>query len=307
MNIEFDFSQIRTTEFGVGHKVGEDMRYSLLPVDDTVQAALRREAEAMATRISQETADPPHFDPAEKYGNNEYLVLPLQHELAASLAEFHEADHLSSNTPQLENLRSTISYFLRGTDTDGRRLTALNRASQFKATLGRQGRLIAWLSDSLHVISDPVMQLNAGFDIVIDEEFIHILHPASFRALGGVDEAIAESVPRNIEAISQEASFVDWTNVEMYATSHSRAANLLASIRTQGYAENLDKTELEALCKRIGVALDTSQGQVVVPNDQILPFLEVVDRRRYDIGLVPSTPEQYRASSRTRVAGGRNN
>ena len=301
MNIEFDMSQILATEFGVGQKVDEIVRYSLLPADNTVQTALHREAESTLASIAQETADPPYYDPAEKYGTNEYLVLPLHHELAASLAELHEVDNLSLSTPQLQHLRSAFCYFLRGTDSNGRRLIALNRAAQFKSTLGRQGRLMLLLSDALHVISDPVMQLNAGFDIVIDSEFVHILHPASFRALGNVDEAIAQAVPRNIEAISQVASYVDWSDIEEYAVSHSRAASLLASIRTQGYAEKLDRAALESLCKRTGVLFDTSQGQIAVPEEQILPFLEIIDRRRYEIGLVPKTPEQYRASSRTRV------
>ena len=308
MNVNFDISHNVTAEFGVGQREGAIVQYSLMPVDHTVQDALLREAESTVTSISQattgiaqRTANAPHFDPSEKYGNKEYVVLPLQHELAASLAELHEADNLSLTTPQLESLRNAHCYFLRGTDNNGRRLTALNRASQFKATLGRQGRLLMLFSDALQVIPDPVMQLNTGFDIVIDSEFIHILHPASFRALGNIDEAIAEAVPQNVRAISQDAFFVDWSNIEEYAASHSRAANLLASIRTQGYAENLDTAALQSLCRRTGVALDTSQGQIVVPTEQIMPFLEVIDRRRYEVGLVPNRPEQYKASSRTRV------
>ena len=301
MNIEFDTSQIRTAEFGVGQRLGETIQYTLLTADDTVQDALVKEAESALASIGGISANPPHFDPAEKYGGNEYLILPLHHELSASLAELHEADNLSLNTPELQRLRGAFCYFLRGTDSSGRRLTALNRASQFKATLGRQGRLMMLLSDALHVIPDPVMQLNAGFDIVMDSEFIHIFHPSSFRTLGNVDEAIAEAVPRNVDAISQAASYVDWSNIEEYAVGHSRGASLLASIRTHGYAENLDKAELERLCTRTGVRIETSGGQIAVPKGQILPFLEVIDRRRYEIGLVPNTPEQYKASSRTRV------
>lgn len=303
MNIEFDMSQILTAEFGVGQRIGETNQYSLLPADDTVQDSLVREAGNALATIGDMPDNPPQFDPAEKYGGSEYLVLPLDHELCASLAELHEADSLSLNTPDVQRLQRASCYFLRATDDNGRRLSALNRASQFKATLGKQGRLMALLSDSLHVISDPVMQLSAGFDIVMDSELVHILHPASFRSLGNVDEKIAQAVPRNIEAISQAASYVDWTNIKEYASDHSRAASLLASIRTQGYAGNLDKAALEWLCARTGVLIDTSGGHISVPDGQILPFLEVLDRRRYEIGLVPDTPEQYRASSRARVGG----
>ena len=137
MNVDFDISEIQTTEFGVGQKVGDGVHYSLLPADDTVQAALRQEAESILNNISQETSNTPHFDPAEKYANNEYLVLPLQHEWAASLAELHEADHLSLNSPQLNDLRTAFCYFLRGTDNDGRRLTALNQSVSVQSHVGK--------------------------------------------------------------------------------------------------------------------------------------------------------------------------
>ena len=42
MNIEFDTTQIRTVEFGVGQRLGETIQYTLLPADDTVQDALLR-------------------------------------------------------------------------------------------------------------------------------------------------------------------------------------------------------------------------------------------------------------------------
>ena len=303
MNIKFEISPTNTTEFGVGLRVGEAVRYLLFPVDSTVQEALRGEAQVMLNDVAQKATAPRQYDPAEKYGNREYLVLPLNHELSATLAKFHEADNLSMRTPELQLLRRAFCYFMRGTDRSGRRLSALNRASQFKATLGKQNRLMTLDSDALRVIPDPVMQLNAGYDIVIDSENVHIFHPASFRTLGNVDEAVAQAVPRNVEAISQAAYFVDWSNIREYATEHPRAASLLASIRTQGFAENLDKDAVKALCQSTGVTLDISNGNFSVPDGQIMLFLEVIDRRRYEIGLVPNTPEQYKASSRTRVGG----
>lgn len=300
MNVEFDMSQNRAIQFGVGRKAGEEFQYSILAANPDVQEALREEAQAMLGRIEQETRSPKLYDPAEKYGNDEYLVLPLDHELSTSLAEFHSADNLLPSKPKLQVLKSASCYFMRGTDKSGRSLTALNRAAQFKATLGKQARMVL-VSDTLRVVPDPVVQLNAGFDIVIDSKQIHIFRPASFRSLGGVEEAIAQAVPRNVRAISEAAGFVQWSNIGEYATCRPRAASLLASINSQGFAVDLDKERLEALCERTGVLLDTSQGKISVAVGQIIPFLEVIDRRRYGINLVPSTPEQYKASSRTKV------
>ena len=140
-------------------------------------------------------------------------------------------------------------------------------------------------TDALGIVDGPIFQLNADFDVIVDSDTVHIIHPNSFKLLGEIEEAIAEAVPHNVAAIAQAATYVDWANVEDYAASHSRAASLLASIRTNGYAENLDKSALESLCKGTGVSLEDVQGKIVVSDEQILPFLEVVDRRRYEIGV----------------------
>ena len=301
MNVNFDIGQFETTEFGVGQRSDQPLQYSMVPIDDSAQTALRREAELTLSRIEKAEQDPPQFDPAEKYAGHEYLILPVGHDLAVSLMQLHEADNLPIRTPRRQDLQSASAYFLRGTDSSGRRLTAINRAAQFKSTLGRQGRLMTIFSDALHVVDDPIMQLNAGFDIVIDSEHIHILHPSSFRLLANVDDEIAQAVPRNIAAVASAAPFVNWGNIEDYAIEHPRAASLLASIRTQEFAFNIDRTALTGLCASQGILLDESTGSIEVDEVHILGFLEVIDRRRYQIGLVPNTPEHYKAASRTRV------
>ena len=50
MNIKFEISPTNTTEFGVGLRVGEAVRYLLFPVDSTVQEALRGEAQVYVER-----------------------------------------------------------------------------------------------------------------------------------------------------------------------------------------------------------------------------------------------------------------
>ena len=241
----------------------------------------------------------------KKYASEEYLTLPVDDDLAMRLKDLHQTPNLSLPSDYLDWITKSFCYFARLYDHQGRRLTAIRRATQFKGALNKQNRILSLGTDALRIVERPIFQLNTDFDIVVDSELIHIIHPTSFKLLGQIEEAIAEAVPRNVAAISQAAFYVDWSNIEEYAGGHSRAASLLSSIRTQGYAENLDQAELESLCSRTGVVLDKSGGNIAVPEGQILPFLEVIDRRRYEIGLVPNTPEQYRASSRTRVGGSR--
>ena len=303
MNLDFDLEHIVTTEFGVGETTEGNRDFVSVPVDLQVQEVLAELARSTSGSIDQDKMSAPHFDPAEKYANREYVVLPLDSDLAAPLTEFHRTDKLDLVTPQLDRLRQSFCYFSRFTDTQNRRLTALRRASQFKAIIGKQNRLISLVADTLRTIQDPVFQLNADFDVLVDSELIHIVHPESFRILSQIDAAIAEAVPRNIQSIQTSLPYVDWVDIEKYGIGHSRAAGLLASIRTRRYADNLNRDAFIALCRKTGVEVDASQNQVVIPEGQVMAFLEVLDRRRYEVNLVSDRPEQYRASSRERLGG----
>ena len=132
MRIEFDYSQIRSIQFGVGRMEGAKVQFYIIAADDRVQDALRDEAREVLCRDILETTDPRPYDPAEKYESEEYLVLPLEHELSTSLARLHNSVNLVLIPPRLEVFEGAFSYFMRGTDKYGRRLTALNRAAQFK-------------------------------------------------------------------------------------------------------------------------------------------------------------------------------
>ena len=303
MNLNFDTENVETTEFGVGRDIGSDRTYAVVPIDLEVQTTIQEMVEATTQKSKAIVDSPSTFDPAEKYANSEYLTLPIDDDLACRLREFHETPNLRIANDYLDWITKCFCYFARLRDVDGRQLTALRRAAQFKGALKKQNRILSLGTDALRIVENPIFQLNADFDVIVDTDTVHIMHPGSFKILGQIEDAIAEAVPRNVEIISQAVTYVEWANVKEYATTHTRGASLLASIRTNGYADNLDKPALEALCKATGVLLENAQGKIVVPEQHILPFLEVVDRRRYEIGLVAETCERYRASSRTRVGG----
>ena len=303
MSISFDLDNVDVAEFGVGRNVGAERRYAMLPIHLDVQRTIQGMVAATSQKMEASAEPPSVFDPAEKYASEEYLTLPINHELAGRLRTLHETANLEYASDHLDWITNCFCYFAQLRDGLGNHLTALRRATQFKGALNKQNRVLSLGSDVLQIVDRPILQLNADFDVIVDSDSVHIIHPNSFKLLGQIEEAIAEAVPRNVAAIAEAATFVEWANVEQYAASHSRAASLLASIRTNGYADNLDVFELESLCAGTDVLIENVQGKIVVPDKQVLQFLEVVDRRRYEIGLVPHMRERYRASSRTRVGG----
>jgi hypothetical protein len=51
------------------------------------------------------------------------------------------------------------------------------------------------------------------------------------------------------------------------------------------------------------VEVKESRGKVSITDGHEMGFLEVLDRRRYEVSLVKEKPERYRAASRRKING----
>jgi hypothetical protein len=299
MNLEFDLGSVTVTEFGVGRDDGNGQTFVAVPVDADVQGTLREMVKATWDAMKKDGDGPAKYEPSEKHGSTEYLYLPLTDELAASVRELHQATNLNIGSDALDEPADVFCYFVRLTDKKMRRLTAVRRASQFKGVLKK--RLIRFVSDSLKLIPDDVFKLDIDFDLLVDSANVHILRPSGFEFAGKLQEAILAAVPENIKSLRKDLTFVSFDGIEEYASKHPRAARYLASIRAQAETKNIDKALLKRLCKQTGVDVSESKGMLYVTAGQEMSFLEVLDRRRYEVSLVKEQPEQYRAGSRRRI------
>ncbi len=244
-------------------------------------------------------ADRP-YSPAEKHATYEYLVVPAGHEFEEYFRALHEAANLPLGPVGLAEPDDVISYFARFTDRAGRHLTAVRRAVQFKGILRR--RLLTIVDDSLQIVEDDVFKLDRDFDVLVDSSRTHIMRPSAFESLGNLNKALLESVPANVNAIGAALPFVDFVGIGRYAASHPRAARLLTSIRTQTLTD-MDHQALADLCSSTGVNVKDVNGRLVVRRGNEMGFLEVLDRRRYQVELIRDEPERFRASSRNRIGG----
>jgi len=297
--LEFDFNQVQLVEFGLGRDDENGRTFCLIPVDGNVQDALQEMAEATWAAMQELTNNPPRYEPAEKHAGVEYLHLPLADDLAASMRELHQANNLPIDALALNNPENVFSYFVRFTDNQGRRLTALRRATQFKGIL--KNRLVQFVTNALKMVEDNVFKLDTDFDLLIDAQNVHILRPSGFEFAGHLQAAIMAAVTTNVAALKIDLGFVNFDVIEGYASQHPRAARYLASIRSQGEAQNIDRGRLIRLCNHTGVETVEVDGQITVTEKHVMGFLEVLDRRRYEIELVADTPEQYRAASRSKL------
>ena len=300
MNLEFDLGNVSVIEFGVGRSDGDSRSFVRVPVDSGVQAALRAMALETWDAMQKGEDGPAKYSPSEKHGSREYLYVPLGDDLAVSVRELHEAVNLDINAGALLNPAEIFSYFAHLTDDARRRLTALRRATQFKGVVKSKNRLVSVLDDTLRIIEDTVFKLDNDFDLLIDDANVHILRPSGFESAGRLNEAVLHAVPENIEAIQQDVPFVDFNGIKTYASKHPRAARYVASIRTQE-TRRIDKSSLLILCRRTGVDVNESNGHLSITAGHEMGFLEVLDRRRYEVTLVKEEPEKYRAGSRSRI------
>ena len=299
MRIDFDLDNIILTEFGIGRDDKNGQIFSIIAVDKKVQIALREMTQATWTDMQNLSEEPSIYEPSEKYSSAEYVYIPLEENLSQSLRLLHTSINLPSDQIALRNPSKIFCYFVRLTDNQNRRLTAIRRSTQFKGVV--KSRLVRIVSDTLKMIEDKVFKLDLIFDLLIDAENIHILHPSGFEFIGGLKDAVLNAASENIDVIKQDLNFVDFSTIEVYAGKHPRAARYLASIRAQGEMRNIDSAKLKNLCKKTGVELKVEEGIISIDKKQIMGFLEVLDRRRYQIELIEGEPESYRAPSRSRL------
>jgi hypothetical protein len=299
MKLEFDFNQVSTTEFGVGRDEGNGDVFSAVPVDGSVQAALNEVAKNTWQAMQGLTNDPAKYEPTEKYASSEHLFLPLDDDMAKRLRDLHEANNLPTNPKALDDPEDVFCYYARVADKKGNRITCLRRSTQFKGLL--KSRLIRLVSDAFRLVEDRVFKIDSEFDLIVDAKNVHILRPSGFEFAGRLQDAVLGAVPETIKSLQHDLKFVDFGSIGTYAGTHTRAARYLASIRSQKETKDIDKAALKKLCKNTGVEIHEVNGKLSIPEEQIMGFLEVLDRRRYEIELIKASPERFRASSRRKL------
>lgn len=303
MKLNFDIGNVTVTEFGVGRDDGNGQSFVAVPVDAEVQTALHEMVRTTWAAMQNDGDDPAKYEPSEKHGATEYLYVPLDDDLASGIRELHAAANLNTDASALADPSDVFSYFARLTDKKKRRLTALRRATQFKGIVKSKGRLVRMLDDSLRIVEDTVFKLDSDFDLLVDAANVHILRPSGFEFAGQLQQAILDAVPENIKAIRKDLAYVEFDGIEDYAGRHPRAARYLASIRGQAETKNIDKASLKRLCNSTGVEVTETKGKIAVAAGHEIGFLEVLDRRRYELELVKGQPERFRAASRKKLNG----
>lgn len=303
MTIVFDYENVAVTEFGLGLDV-QGRGFLNVPVDGDVQSALLDMVRETQRAMENQTDNPEEYQPSEKYSAIEYLTLSLNDDLVSDLKTLHEAENIAEDANAFNQINDCFAYFAKITDDAGNRVTALRRSTQFKTLIKKRHKLVRYVDNTLQVLNDTVFKLDNDFDFLIQNNVIYILRPSGLEFAAQLQGAVMAAVPGNVAAIAEEIDFVEFGSISEYAQKHPRAARYIASIKSQSEAHNVNRDKLTSYCQRTNVEITEIDGKVHVEDSQVMGFLEILDRRRYQIDLVEDAePEIYRAPARSRVVG----
>ena len=296
--MDFDFGEIRQTRFGVGIRQSGEMRLYGVGPDASVRATLGEIAEDTWDRMAEIDEDPVEYDPANTYGGSNYLAVMLDDPLAEVFREIHETQTFEPGGNILENPARISCYFARLVDGNGLSLTAVRRATQFKGMVKKKGRMVRIGDDSVTLVSHDVFLLDDEFDVLVDDDMVHILHSGGFVQVGGLNAIVRAAASRNLTKLKDTLGFLDWkfdTDSWKCSLGVARRLSSIARQQLQGISVDL----LKDRCQAGGVPFTQTANGLSFSEDSMPGLLDALGRRFYEQELIPGVKERYRAGNRT--------
>ncbi|MCB1202086.1 MAG: DUF4868 domain-containing protein [Leptospiraceae bacterium] len=301
MKLETDINRINRLNFGVG--VDDESTYCYVPTRTEMRTTFVAMLQETVNKLSslEKLGEVSIYSPSEKHAATEYLKLNIDSSHAKAIQSLFTAKNIEVNSAIMGKPKEIYSYFCDVEDMLGNRLLAIRRATLFTALIKKRNRVLEFITDTLQSYNGNLFVLDNDFDLLVENETIHILRPSSFEFISKLQDEITASVSVNVQRLKKRLKYVNFSSLESYAKKHTRAARYIASIVSRDDLEKTDKKNLIRLCKETDVKIREVQKLIDIGKGSEMGFLEVLDRRRFDIELVAGQKEKYRASSRTKI------
>lgn len=299
--MDFDFENIVTTTLNgfFEDDDGHNSRHVQVPIAPSVQTELSSTLGETISKLGLPgSADLlPIFQPAEKYSSEESVRIDLAVDYLESLRNVLSLVNLPSDANALQDVANLTYYYAIFIDGAGRKLYAFRRASQFKGILKSK---LAFIDGGVLTMSNrPIFRLDADFDYIVYLDMVYILRPSGFEFTTNVHKQVLSAAPGNAASIQATATFLDLTAVGRYASTHARAARLLAAIKSRDDLHLISRRLLATACRNYGISVTNPQAGLLSPNPgHEYEFLCILDRRAYIAKLITNQPERYEAASR---------
>lgn len=300
----FNLEKIVSVEFCLSLDANNDESHVQVPVDISVQNMLLSMLEQTAGQLWREDCTLSAFELSEKYGSKEALFAAIEADAFQKVREIYAEENLPVDSAALGKTKDLLYYFVIFRDEAGRKVVGVRRATQFKAILSAQNRLIRWMDDSLRAMTDNIFRLDNDFDFIIGLENIYILRPSGFEYIADVNALVSEKAKEKALALSTSIDFVDFASLAEYAGSHKRAARLISAISIRNDLDKIKNDKLRVAAQQTCVELEEIDGKIRPKKGHEIGFLELLDNRRYTTSFTDELPRPFIAASRQAIGGG---
>lgn len=295
----FNDGTIASADFGA--KLSGNAQLYFVPANDAARGALKQMMRDTVAAFHRLETDWEALDISEDYGDPRRVFAPRTSEYMVDIAPFFDVGALPelNNLPQ--RLPSLEAYFAVFRDNQGRKAVGVKKATQFKATLGAEGKLLRLGQDTLTLIDEKVVRLDKVFDAIVTDQHVFILAPRRMELLGNYAEKVAATAEQKIQLIHDTVPFLDLSRIKTKIKAHPRMARLAASVAQR---PDLAQTEKDFIIEHAalqGITLKEIDGRLLCNVAHEMKLLEILDRRRYHVKLTPADPEPFRATGRQRV------
>lgn len=280
---------------------GRNPRHVQIPIAPNVQRELQSSLRATIAKLGlpATAARMPYFQPAEKYASEEHVKVALATDYLQGLRDVVALRNLPSDADALRDVAELEYYYAVFVDNQNRTLHAFRRASQFKGILKSK---LAFIDGGVLTMStQQVFRLDNDFDYVVDNDTVYILRPSGFEFTTNVHTQVLAAAAANAASIQAAAGFLDLAGIGHYASTHARAARLLAAIKSRDDLHLISRNLLASACKNYGIAIQNPRAGLLCPDSgHEYDFLCILDRRAYIAKLITNQPERYEAASRVK-------
>lgn len=299
--MHFNINTINRVEFYVCLNSGKTETHYQVPVDPSVQSALKGMLKSTLEQINKmkESEGEEEFSPAQKYGAREVVYCKLDSEFADVPRQLIEEKEIQETIHALDDLACINFYYVIAYDGENKKLLGVRRATQFKGIL--KSKLMRVVDNTLRLLQEKAFRLDADFDYIADKDMLWTLRPAGLEFTGQLTGAIKAMAPEASSEIGRRISFLDLEKLGAYAAKHPRAARYLAAVRSRGDLERVSRPLLESYCANAKVELVEADGKLSPSDGHEILFLEILDRRVYTAELIEGQKERYEAPNRRSV------
>ena len=221
MRNEFDFDHIQSVEFCVSVVTDGDHVSYLVPIDQSVQDALKQVLNATLAKIEPGDDDWSPYELSEKYGSKQSLRADITAAEMAAVRALHQEEGWEINAQALTNPTKIAYYFGVFRDNRGRKLLGVRQATQFKGAF--KGHFLSVIDDTLRMVADRVFKLDNQFDFLITAQHVYILHPAGFERIAEIEEFALAKAKQMTLALAEVVTFLNFIGLSEYVGKHKRA------------------------------------------------------------------------------------